>query len=235
MKQNVEYGKFDIVITTNFFFNTSYAVYYSEEQSQLYLIDFGIHKYWLGFFGALTPIFFRFISFKSYPIKDDVIKQIKGNFGFMIINFVLIMGSVISTLMMSAAYSKYRFANKDSKLLTINDFFKDHIFFTILLWLLTMLTIIGVTSYFISIYVKNKKYYKTKIIARLVVQKKFKFIFLGITTILFFMGLSIYGFLFRNILIFLSILFFLFIFNGPSSFSQNNKNYTGKIIFEDMD
>ena len=238
MNKIIEYGKFSELSITNPFFATCYAAYYSEKNQQMYLIDFGIHRYWLGFFGMLAPLFFKFISFKAYPINDNEIQQIRENPGYKIGTFLLVAGAVIGSLIYCSTHSLYRPIEEKDKLLPKNHFLDTHDHLAVLLWLLTMLVVIFIIGFFKPIPLKDKKYKKIKIIAKLAkvsIMKKIKFLIFVIMGIFVFIYLSTDIFLYGIIFIPLSILLFLLIFNGLSSFNLKFKMYTGKIIFKDMD
>ena len=235
MEQNIEYGKFSELVITNLFFPTCYATYYSEKYQQLYLIDYGINKYWLGLIAPFAPLFFKYMSFKAYPINDNDIEYIKDNLGYKIGNYILAIGTVIGSLIFCSTHSLRRPIEERERLLPENYFLATHENIAILLWLLTMLAVIFLTAYFKPISLKNREYIKIKAVAKfsqLPIIQKLKFVGLEIMTILVGNYISFSIFCYGIIFIPASLSFFLLVFNCIAGFNKRNKYYTGKIIFE---
>ena len=234
MNKTIEYGKFTR-ITKNFLFGIRYISYYSKKQDQWYLLDLGLNSLWLGFFGLFTPLVFKYIPIKAYPIDEKDIEDVKTNKIFKFTYFIILVLSFVGTIKLFYQNFRSRRAPLGTHIKIENEFLVNHFSISIWLWFICIIISVYIIGLIQPINLGNRKYKKLKVIATFNQEiKRSRIIFKYIFSNFIYIICSISIFFIGDTLIFSSIFLMLSLFSSSYSFTDKNNTYNRKIIFEDM-
>lgn len=221
----IENGKFYITKDMSLSSTIRYAPYYSEEQKQWYIIDFGFHALWLGWLGGLAPLFYRFLKLKAFPVNEENINLTQANQFFIVLkNFMIYLSAYPVWLMIK---ERHRHGRYNRSIIHFNEFFTNHIKLTILMFIILSFICLYIVVNYTPNILKTKNYEYLNIKVKI---NSIKMIILVSLLMPFYIILDIYLFFYGGLFIVPAMVFSLTHFSSCIRILGHHRVYTGQFI-----